>query len=118
MPSGKDAVKRERRQMHLGGKFRISMDPAPDASTNAQAGAAVLSSADDIKINRIVECAFGLFKKIIPCEPFSINIFNLQVQFDEALPSSQRRLSFQPQPRTSQLQDSHAKPTQPPVDVQ
>ncbi|CAK0906643.1 unnamed protein product [Prorocentrum cordatum] len=106
--SSDDTARRERRQMHLDGGLRIAsgsaagstgtttMGAGPSAACSEAAPSALLSEADGLKARQVAERAFGLFRKMVPSEPFALHILSLQVQFDEAVPLSQRLLQFAP----------------------
>ena len=75
-------------------------DPLPtegEMKTDKDA-AETLSVNDQLLSQQLAERAFGLFQKLVPNEPFSLHILNIQVGFSETVPG-QQSLSFKPQPQ-------------------
>nr|QDO16334.1 DNA polymerase iota [Lingulodinium polyedra] len=103
-----ESPRRERRQMHLG----LARAASGQGSAAAELPANSLPSAEASAARGIAQHAFGLFRKMVPQGPFAINILNLQVQFGDAVPSSQRQLCFAPRkgPSPSKAVDATAKP--------
>ena len=72
-------------------------DPLPiEDEMKTGKDAETLSVSDQLLSQQLAERAFGLFQKLVPNEPFSLHILNIQVGFSETLPG-QQSLSFKPQ---------------------
>ena len=121
--AGRDAEpRRERRQMQLGSfkvgnpncKGNISSpkgDPLPtegEMKTDKDA-AETLSVNDQLLSQQLAQRAFGLFQKLVPNEPFSLHILNIQVGFSETVPG-QQSLSFKPQPQRHEVSGQVSPP--------
>lgn len=76
--------------MRIDGKLRIGQPATPCPPQEPSE----LSDADEHKAGQIAERAFGLFRKLVPREPFAIHILNLHVQYDEPLAPTQCTLKF------------------------
>mmetsp|Transcript_27161 Transcript_27161/g.63163 ORF Transcript_27161/g.63163 Transcript_27161/m.63163 type:complete len:600 (-) Transcript_27161:33-1832(-) len=88
------AAKRERRQVRLDSSVISTSRPRPNSPP---VDAAELSEADLASAARLSERAAAIFRQLVPDEAFALHILNMQVQYAEALSTSQRRLQFQPQ---------------------
>ena len=80
-------------------------DPLPTSEGEMKTGkdaAETLSVNDKLLSQQLAERAFGLFQKLVPNEPFSLHILNIQVGFSETVPG-QQSLSFKPQPRQHEV---------------
>ena len=98
-------------------------DPLPTSEGEMKTGkdaAETLSVNDKLLSQQLAERAFGLFQKLVPNEPFSLHILNIQVGFSETVPG-QQSLSFKPQPRQHEVlshevsSQAPALPAAPPV---